>query len=402
MNREALRAMPPFLEGLKPLLDEVARPRPGEPDTLTLARAGALRILLQEGLPDRTWESWRHSDPSAFWNRAMPAETARSFEMMSAPEGLLWSGPRSSPDLDAGNLAIFTLENRPLAALQVALGDNASIARVPRGVRPGKPLVLRHRSPASGCLGVPSFHLIMEEGSKLDLILEGEPGEEDALSLPALRVLLAKGACLNILERPAEAPSPCRIGLFEARLEAGAKLGGDFIFPTGRWVRQDLRVLLAGPGAEVSLRGLLLGREDRHLDLHTFIDHAAPSCVSRQTFRSVAADRATLVFNGEVLVREGAGGTDADQAHRNLLLSDEAAVISEPRLVIHHDDVRCTHGSATGPLDEEGVFYLRSRGIAEAEARRILRRAFVSEVFPPDHPLGRAAEKWLEGLEERP
>ena len=77
MSREELRTMPPFLEGLKPILDEVARPRPGEPDTLTLARAAALRILLREGLPDRTWESWRHSDPSAFWGRTMPAETAR-------------------------------------------------------------------------------------------------------------------------------------------------------------------------------------------------------------------------------------------------------------------------------------------------------------------------------------
>jgi Fe-S cluster assembly protein SufD len=169
-------------------------------------------------------------------------------------------------------------------------------------------------------------------------------------------------------------------------------------------VRHDQRVLLNGSGARAELRGLTLARGEQHLDLHTFVDHAVPGASSAQVFKAAVKDRSTSLFNGDILVRENAVKTDARQVNRNLVLSDEACVFSQPRLTIHADDVKCTHGSATGPLDEDSVFYLRSRGVPESQARRMLLSGFVDEILgslPEARDEAKArAVRWLDGKED--
>ena len=146
-------------------------------------------------------------------------------------------------------------------------------------------------------------------------------------------------------------------------------------------MRNDCYVGLTKEETSCALNGLYLGDGEQHLDQHTFIDHRKPAGKSRQFFKGLMAGKSRGVFGGKVLVRQGAVQTDATQVNKNLLLSDEARVDTQPQLEIDTDDVKCSHGAAVGPLQEDAVFYLRSRGIGERDAGRILARGFVQEVI---------------------
>src|SRR5581483_10015113 len=117
-----------------------------------------------------------------------------------------------------------------------------------------------------------------------------------------------------------------------------------------------------------------------HIDNHTLLDHARPNCPSHELYKHVLADKASGVFKGKILVRPGAQKTDSKQTSKSLLLSDEANMNSQPALEIYADDVKCTHGSTTGPVDEEMVFYLRSRGVGHEAARHLLTYAFAADI----------------------
>jgi Fe-S cluster assembly protein SufD len=147
-----------------------------------------------------------------------------------------------------------------------------------------------------------------------------------------------------------------------------------------RLARNDIHGLLDGEGSDLTLNGLYVVRGDQHVDHHTVIDHKAPQCTSRELYKGVLDDNSSGVFNGRIIVRPEAQKTNARQTNKNLLLSDEALVNSNPQLEINADDVKCAHGATIGQLDKDALFYLRSRGIVYDEARRILTRAFMAEV----------------------
>jgi Fe-S cluster assembly protein SufD len=149
--------------------------------------------------------------------------------------------------------------------------------------------------------------------------------------------------------------------------------------------RNELSVLLGAPEAECELLGLYVLDGRAHVDNHLDVDHARPRCTSRQLYKGVVTGASRAVFDGRILVREGAAKTDARQTNKNLLLSDDATVDTKPNLRIYADDVKCAHGAAVGRLDEEAIFYLRSRGIDEAAARAVLTLAFTREVVDGVH-----------------
>jgi Fe-S cluster assembly protein SufD len=148
----------------------------------------------------------------------------------------------------------------------------------------------------------------------------------------------------------------------------------------GRLTRNALSVVLDGEFAQAMLNGLVVIGGDQHADNHTLLDHAKPNCPSHELYKHVLDDRAIAVFKGTILVRPGATKTDSKQTSKSLLLSDEATMNSQPALEIHADDVKCTHGSTTGPVDEEMVFYLRSRGVGLEAARHLLTYAFAADI----------------------
>jgi Fe-S cluster assembly protein SufD len=141
-----------------------------------------------------------------------------------------------------------------------------------------------------------------------------------------------------------------------------------------------VQTLLGAEGAEALLNGLYLGRDEQLIDHHTVVDHAKPHCESHEFFHGILADRSHGVFNGKIFVRPDAQKTNAKQTNRNLLLSENASIDTKPQLEIFADDVKCTHGATVGQLNEEALFYLRSRGLGAEQARRMLIRAFANDV----------------------
>jgi Fe-S cluster assembly protein SufD len=149
----------------------------------------------------------------------------------------------------------------------------------------------------------------------------------------------------------------------------------------GGLVRNNLHINVNGQNCESHLNGAYLLKNKQHVDNHTIVDHKVPNCESFELYKGVIDDNSTAVFNGKVFVRKDAQKINAFQSNGNVLLSDNAAINSKPELEIYADDVKCSHGSTTGQLDEEAVFYLRARGLSEKSARHLMVSAFVGEVL---------------------
>ena len=149
----------------------------------------------------------------------------------------------------------------------------------------------------------------------------------------------------------------------------------------GRLSRNDITTRLDAEGCEAVLNGLYMADGRQHMDHHTCIDHAKPRGVSREFYKGVLDGAARAVFNGKVIVRPDAQKTDAHQSNRNLLLSESAEVDTKPQLEIYADDVKCSHGATVGQLDEDQIYYLRSRGVDEPAARSLLTYAFAEEII---------------------
>ena len=168
-------------------------------------------------------------------------------------------------------------------------------------------------------------------------------------------------------------------GALFARQEQDSRLDVLSLALGGQLTRQDIALDLAGAGAGATLNGCFLAGGRSHVDHHTRIEHTAAHTQSREAFRGIAAGRGRGVFDGLIVVRPGAQKADARQSSRNLLLSPLAEIDAKPQLEIYADDVKCSHGATVGRLDESQVFYLRSRGIGDVQARAMLTHAFALE-----------------------
>ena len=191
------------------------------------------------------------------------------------------------------------------------------------------------------------------------------------------------------------------LSVTRVRLAAGAKYT-QFVLSFGaRLARIETHVTVEGEGVEVTMNGAYLAGAGRHSDLTSVIEHKAPGAVTRQLIKGVARKGGRGVFQGKIVVERAAQKTDARQHHQGLLLEDGAEIFAKPELMIHADDVQCAHGNTAGGLDERALFYMRSRGIPEAEARALLIEAFLTETIPDGLPetlcneLIAAIQTWL-------
>jgi Fe-S cluster assembly protein SufD len=166
----------------------------------------------------------------------------------------------------------------------------------------------------------------------------------------------------------------------QARLGRGANLSSHSIALGGALARNDVNAALDGEGGDCTLNGLYLTYGQQHVDNHTRIDHVQPRCTSRELYKGIMGGRSRGVFNGKIYVHKTAEKTDARQTNRNLLLSEEAWVDTKPQLEIYNNDVKCSHGSTIGQLDEDALFYLRARGIDPQAAIGLLTRGFAADI----------------------
>jgi Fe-S cluster assembly protein SufD len=148
----------------------------------------------------------------------------------------------------------------------------------------------------------------------------------------------------------------------------------------GKLVRNDLHVEIEGKGAMAQFDGLYMADHGQHIDNHTRVDHKVGPANSIQEYRGILAGACQCVWNGKAIVHAGADGTDAQQQNHNLLLSEKSEIDAKPELEIYADDVKCSHGTTVGQLDEQSIYYLRTRGLNEPFARQILTRAFAGRI----------------------
>jgi Fe-S cluster assembly protein SufD len=165
------------------------------------------------------------------------------------------------------------------------------------------------------------------------------------------------------------------------RIEQGgsANIASHSVLIGGALVRNNVHPVLDGEGGECLINGLFIGTGRQHLDNYMLVEHARAHCGSRQFYNGILDGKSHGVFHGRIVVHKDAQKTDAKQTNRNLLLSDQAQIDTKPQLEIYADDVKCTHGATIGQMEENALFYLRSRGIDEVSARRLLLMAFASE-----------------------
>jgi Fe-S cluster assembly protein SufD len=228
----------------------------------------------------------------------------------------------------------------------------------------------------------PRVLIVVDEGAQATIVESYlSQGDERYFTNAVTEVVARDGAVVRHCQIQDESQAGFHVATTSAQVGRDAHFSSFTVSTGGAVARSDLSVALAEAGGSCALDGLYLAGGTQHIDNHTAIDHAAPRCASRQLYKGVLGGRARAVFNGKVIVRPGAQKTDAQQTNRNLLLSDEATVDTKPQLEIFADDVKCTHGAAIGQLDEEAVFYLKSRGMDSEQARVMLTQGFAVEVI---------------------
>lgn len=271
--------------------------------------------------------------------------------------------------------------SHPFAALNAAFLSEGVWVEVPDGVVLPEPLVVLHVADASaGPLAChPRVVLTVGENAQASVV-EAYCGVGEALVNAVTELYLLAHARLDHSVLQEESLEAFHVGTAEAHLGPGAQLYSRVLSVGGRIARNELTVRLHGDGAGATLDGLFLARDAQQVDNHTLVDHARPHGGSQQRYKGILSGEARGAFDGKVVVRPAGAFTDAHQSNRNLLLSDTARVDAKPQLEIYNNDVKCTHGSATGRLDADALFYLRSRGFSEDEARSVLTLAFASEI----------------------
>jgi len=374
---------------------------------LASLRAAAAAAFRAQGLPSRRAEAWRYTDlrpiaevefaePLLSVTAALPLPAQRLprraiFVDGRFREGLSELGDNAvalgslAADLPAAEGRLGRLarpEEHPLAALNTALFEDGLTVTVPAGIDAGGLELSHFVLAAERPLACHPRHLIrLEAGARL-LLLESAQGDVATRYLhnPVFEIEIAEGASLVHVRLSQEGEAGFQLGTIYARIEAGGTYDNFTLNAGGRLVRNEIHTVLAGPEAACHMNGAQLLRDGQHADTTTVLDHAAPDCRSRQTYKTVLSGRSRGVFQGRIHVHQVAQRTDGYQMNQALLLSPEAEIDSKPQLEIYADDVKCSHGATVGALDADQLFYLRARGIPEPAARTMLIDAFLQDV----------------------
>ena len=290
---------------------------------------------------------------------------------------------------------------RPLDTLNAALLQDGLHIDVTRPLSKPVGILILDRAIGGAQVSQSRVHIDVAEGCKADVIeYHVSSGDEDHYANSVLSISVAANAELNHVRLQDRAIGHVQTSLTDITMGrdsslrmAGYDLGGGLI-------RNDLEIDLGEPGASVSFNGLYLAGDGQHIDNHTKVDHRVGPATSSQEYRGILNGKCRCVWNGKAIVHEGADGTDANQANHNLLLTDKAEIDAKPELEIYADDVRCSHGTTVGQLDETALFYLRSRGLDKQHAMQVLTHAFAADLVARI-PVGAARDRVSEIVESR-
>lgn len=381
---------------------------------LAKLRCDAIERFAAAGLPTTRDEDWKYTSLRALDNRRFDTSPALRLPLTGAALGelalpdahlLVFVDGRLRPELSIGGqlpqgvrlAGLTSLLAAPpdwleplltedagagFEALNTAFMADGACLWLPPGAVLAAPLHLLFITGSAGLAVQPRNLIVAGEGSRACIVehhvgLNGVPYLANALT----RIVVGAGARIEHVKLQQESPAAWHIAGVRARLAAETRFSSGSIALGASLARVGIDVGLEAEGANCELAGLYVAAERQHTDHHTRVDHRRPGATSREHYRGVMAGEARAVFNGKVVVHADAQRSDAFQANHNLLLSDGAEVDTKPELEIYADDVKCGHGATVGQLDDDQVFYLRSRGVDLASARALLTLAFARDVI---------------------
>jgi Fe-S cluster assembly protein SufD len=275
------------------------------------------------------------------------------------------------------------LDSAPFAAMNTIMFDAALHVHVDRNTAVAAPLHVVHFTFADehNVISAPRLVVDVEEGAEATIVESFHTiGSHSALVLHVAEFNAARNGRLRATKIHDDVDAASVISYVGGMIHRDGHITTDAFCLGGAFVRNDVRLVLAEEHATAAMNGLSVLDKKEFADNHTVVDHTVPHCHSEELYKGVYDGASTGVFNGKIFVRPQAQKTEAYQSNRSVLLSDRAAVHAKPQLEIWADDVKCSHGATTGQLDEEAIFYLRSRGIGADDARAMMTYAFAAEV----------------------
>ncbi len=388
---------------------------------LNQSRRDALEQFAVKGYPSPRIEDWKYTRLTPITNQTFQSVIqAPAISDISIPQGLRMDGAYQMVFIDGhfredlsqlsdnhSGIRIYSLamalkefpqrmqalfghaqsiERHGFNALNSAFANDAAVIELEPNQVLEKPLQLiflaSPNTPEQDPLMVhPRVMISLAANTRLQLIESySGSGTSNYLNNCATLAVLEKGARLDHYKHQQEAPDAFHISSLDVLQHADSQFISHSISLGAAISRNEIHVNLNGPGAECTLNGLYMGSAKQYVDYHTRIDHSQPHCNSNEHYKGVLGGSAQGVFNGRVYVHPDAQKSDAQQSNQNLLLSATAEVDTKPQLEIYADDVKCSHGATIGQLDENMVFYMRSRGIPESAARSLLTYGFAREI----------------------
>ena len=374
-------------------------------------REQAFNNFLEKGLPNKNWEDWRHTDLKPIKEidfRLSEISDAPAHELDITEFGLddvhtiviynghyqenissVPSGVRLISLADYGDQNAWKIRepnDSPFDLLNTAFMDSGFCLTIDKGTQIESPVrILYISSTEKNIMVSPRVYIDLGESSSITFIEQYEGNCNEYFLNGSLIVELKEDSRMSHFRIQNNSVDTVNIGNIHVQQDSASHYTFNQFACGSRLGRLNLLADLNGKGAECFINGLTLTNNIQHIDNHIITSHNAPFCTSSQYFRSVLQDRSSGVFNGRTIVSEGAEKTDSKQSNKNLLLSKGALMNSNPQLEIYADDVKCSHGSTTGALDQDALFYIRSRGLDIVSAKSLLIRAFVSEMIEPIH-----------------
>jgi Fe-S cluster assembly protein SufD len=267
----------------------------------------------------------------------------------------------------------------PFTALNTANAQDGALIEIPDGTVVDGFIHLLFIGEGDGIWSHPRNLIVAGRNAQVTVV-ETYVGRGAYFTNAVTELVAKEGAVVDHTKVECESLEAFHVATLQIHQERSSSVTSRCISIGGALVRNEINVALAGEGASITLDGLFALTGNQHADNHTVIDHLRPHCDSIELYKGILDQSARGIFDGKIIVRPDAQKTNSRQTNHNLLLSETAIVDSKPTLEIHNDDVKCNHGSTIGQLDEEALFYLRSRGLGEAEARGLLIHAFASEI----------------------
>lgn len=354
-------------------------------------RERAAESFAKLGWPTTRNEAWRYTNLAPLqkiqWrtdDAPQRVETPATLASRAAIELVFVNGHLvdRSGDANFGTAAdpgIADWERNAMVALNTANAQDGARIEIPAGTVVDGFIHLLFIGRGDGVWSHPRNVIVAGSNSQVTVI-ETYVGSGGYFTNAVTELVAGDGAVVDHYRLECESLTAYHVGNVFIRQDRSSSVTSRNIAIGGALARVETHVALNGEGASISLDGLFVGTGTQHLDNLTVIDHVQPHCESHELYKGVLDENARGVFDGRIIVRPGAQKTLSKQESRNLLLSETAIVDSKPSLEIHNDDVKCNHGSTIGQIDDETLFYLRSRGIGEQEARNLLVYAFASEI----------------------